>query len=106
MFGEQPDGVLYNLNVPDLPLNKIKGLRVARQGRTIYKDSVDVRNDPRGEEYIWMSGELIESSVIDDTDVSAIMQGYASITPIKYDLTDKEQLKLLNCIIEKLKFHF
>ncbi len=106
MFGEQPDGVLYNLNVPDLPVNEIKGLRVARQGRTIYKDSVDVRNDPRGNEYIWMSGELTDSDVIDDTDVSQVKQGYASITPIKYDLTDKEQLDYLNCIIEKIEFHF
>jgi 5'-nucleotidase len=106
MLKEQPDGVLYNLNVPDLPLGEIKGLRVTRQGRTMYKDSVDVRNDPRGNEYIWMSGELIESSVIDDTDVSVVNQGYASITPIKYDLTDKEQIDYLNCMIQKIKFHF
>lgn len=106
MFKEQPDGVLYNLNTPDMPLNKIKGLRVTRQGRTIYKDSVDVRSDPRGNEYIWMSGELIECSVIDDTDVSTVKQGYASITPIKYDLTDKEQLDRLNCMIERIEFHF
>jgi 5'-nucleotidase len=105
MFGEQPDGVLYNLNTPDLPLKEIKGLRVTRQGRTIYKDSVDVRSDPRGNEYIWMSGELIECDVIDDTDVSLVKQGYASITPIKYDLTDKEQLDNLNCIISKIEFH-
>lgn len=106
MFYEQPDGVLYNLNVPDLPMNSVKGLRVTRQGRTIYKDSVDVRNDPRGNEYIWMSGELIECSVIDDTDVSLVKQGYASITPVKYDLTDREQLEYLNCMIEKIEFHF
>lgn len=106
MFSEQPDGVLYNLNVPDLPLNEIKGLRVTTQGRTIYKDSVDVRNDPRGNEYIWMSGELLECSVIDNTDVSIVKQGYASITPIKYDLTDKEQFEHLNCIIGKIKFYF
>ncbi len=105
MFNEQPDGVLYNLNVPDLPLNEIKGLRVTKQGRTIYKDSVDVRSDPRGNEYIWMSGELDECDVIDDTDVSMVKQGYASITPIKYDLTDKEQLDSLECMIKRIEFH-
>lgn len=106
LFQAQPDGVLYNLNVPDAPLPEIKGLRVTRQGRTVYNDAVDVRSDPRGNEYIWMAGELADCSVIDDTDVSLVKQGYASITPIKYDLTDKEQLKSLNCMIDKIEFHF
>jgi 5'-nucleotidase len=106
LTGAQPDGVLYNLNVPDLPLNEIKGLRVTRQGRTIYKDAVDVRNDPRGNEYIWMAGEMVKFSEFDDTDVSLIKQGYASLTPLKYDLTDMEQMDSLGCIIDKMKFHF
>jgi 5'-nucleotidase len=106
LFESQPDGVLYNLNVPNLPISEIKGLRVTRQGRTVYEDAVDVRSDPRGNEYIWMAGELTDCKVIDDTDVSVLKQGYASLTPIKYDLTDNEQLQSLNCIIEKIEFHF
>ncbi len=102
----QPDGVLYNLNVPDLPLNEIKGVKITRQGRTIYEDAVDVRHDPRGNEYIWMAGELIKSSGSDDTDVCAVHTGYASLTPLKYDLTDNGQIQSLNCMIGKLKFHF
>lgn len=102
----QPDGVLYNLNVPDLPLRGIKGLKVTRQGRTVYEDAVDVRHDPRGNEYIWMAGEMVKSSELDDTDVSAVKQGYASLTPIKYDLTDRDQMQRLVCMIDKLKFHF
>lgn len=105
LFDSQPDGVLYNLNVPDAESKDIKGIRVTRQGRTVYNDAVEVRSDPRGNEYIWMAGELAECLVVDDTDVSAVTQGYASLTPVKYDLTDYEQLQRLNCIIEKSKFH-
>lgn len=106
LFDSQPDGVLYNLNVPDVSKRDLKGLRVTRQGRTVYKDAVEVRNDPRGNEYIWMAGELDECRVIDDTDVSAVKQGFASLTPVKYDLTDDEQLQRLGCIIGKTEFHF
>jgi 5'-nucleotidase len=102
----QPDGVLYNLNVPDLPTGELKGVKVTRQGRTIYEDSVDVRHDPRGNEYIWMAGELIKSCGSDDTDVCAVRDGYASLTPLKYDLTDNGQMQSLICMISKLKFHF
>jgi 5'-nucleotidase len=102
----QPDGVLYNLNVPDLPLSEIKGVSTTRQGRTVYKDAVDIRRDPRGNEYIWMTGELVQCCDIDDTDVSLVRQGYASITPIKYDLTNYDEIQNLKCMIGKLKFHF
>ena len=52
LFDEEPDDILYNLNVPDLPPEQIKGLRASRQGRTVYADAIEVRNDPRGNEYI------------------------------------------------------
>ena len=106
LFELDPDGVLYNLNVPDLPLSEIKGLKVARQGKTIYDNAVEIRNDPRGNEYIWMAGTLVNESIVEDTDVSLVGRGYASITPIKFDLTDTDKIKKLNCKIEKIKLHF
>lgn len=106
LFETIQKGILYNLNVPDLPLNDIKGLKVTRQGITVYEDLIEVRKDPRGNEYIWMAGTLNQDRVVDDTDVSALQQGFASITPIKYDLTDREEIKNLNCKIEKIKLHF
>ncbi|MGI5848582.1 MAG: 5'/3'-nucleotidase SurE [Christensenellales bacterium] len=105
LFDEKACGVLYNLNVPDLPLKEIKGLKVTCQGRTAYKDAAEVRKDPRGNEYIWMKGDLIEDQIEEDTDISFVKNGYASITPIKYDLTDRDRIKNLNCKIEKIKLH-
>lgn len=106
LMQSQPDGVLYNLNVPDLPYNEVKGMKATRQGRTIYEDAVDVRRDPRGNEYIWMAGELVKCSEAADNDVCVVEQGYASLTPLKYDLTDTNNMQSLDCIIGKLKFHF
>lgn len=106
LFEDTEKDILYNLNVPDLPLEQIKGICATRQGKTIYEDAVEVRKDPRGNQYIWMAGTLQKSDVVDDTDVSLVQRGYASITPVTYDLTAKESLQNLNCKIQKFKLHF
>jgi len=105
LLDNPPEGTLYNLNVPDLPLDQIKGIRATRQGKTEYDDAIEVRLDPRGNKYFWMAGKLAENNVIDDTDVSLVRQGYASVTPIKYDLTAKEEIPSLACKIGKIKLH-
>lgn len=105
LFDGLPNGTLYNLNVPDLAIEKIKGIRATRQGITVYEDAIEVRVDPRGNKYFWMAGKLVQSSVIDDTDVSLVMQGYASLTPLKYDLTAKDEISELSCKIDKIKLH-
>lgn len=101
----QPKGMLYNLNVPDLPLEEIKGIKATRQGKTIYEDAIEVRTDPRGNKYFWIAGKLTENTDIDDTDVSQVNQGYASLTPVKYDLTATDELENLSCKIEKIELH-
>ncbi len=105
VISEQPKDMLYNLNVPDLALEDIKGVKVTRQGKTVYEDAIEVRKDPRGNKYFWIAGKLIENNAIDDTDVSQVNQGYASLTPVKYDLTATDMLGNLSCKIEKIKLH-
>ena len=106
LLDDEPDGILYNVNVPDLPIDQIKGLCAARQGKSEYEDAVEVRSDPRGNDYYWMSGTLIKDQTVEDTDMSLVHRGYASITPIKYDLTHEERLKKLFCKIQKIKLHY
>jgi len=101
----EDEGVLYNLNVPDLPLPEIRGIRAARQGSLVYEDALDVRYDPRGHEYIWMAGRLLEDLTEEDTDASLMRRGYASIVPIRYDMTARDKLKTLACKIDQIKLH-
>ena len=105
LFDGPPCGMLYNLNVPDLPLEQIKGVKATRQGKTVYEDAIEVREDPKGKKYFWIAGRLKENTDIDDTDVSQVNQGYASLTPVKYDITAFEEIENLSCKIEKLKLH-
>jgi 5'-nucleotidase len=105
VFDCKPSGILYNLNVPDLPFEKIKGIRAVKQGKTMYTDVADVRSDPRGREYVWMSGEYVEEKSGDETDASAVSEGYAAITPILFNLTDEKRMPELICRMDKIKLH-
>lgn len=105
LFDERPAGVLYNLNVPDLPLEQIKGIKVVRQGGTLYVDDVDVRSDPRGREYVWIDSRFVEEKEDEDTDVGAVDAGYAAMTPLQFNLTDTRRMPDLICKIEKIKLH-
>lgn len=103
MFDGAYENVLYNLNVPDLPLDSIKGLKAAAQAHTVYDDSVELREDPRGNKYIWITGSMRQINPEDDTDAALLCAGYATITPIKHDFTARDKLQALECKIEKLK---
>ena len=106
LFDGDNERVLYNLNVPDLPLSKINGVKVSVQGRAAYDDEVELRDDPHGREYIWMKGTLREELAEEETDLAAVRAGYASLTPIKFDLTARDQIEALSCRIDQIKLHF
>jgi 5'-nucleotidase len=81
-----PDGTLLNVNVPCLPPEKIKGIKVARQGRARFQETFLERDDPRGRRYYWMDGDKVAHKET-DTDGAALKEAYISITPIQLDLT-------------------
>ncbi len=55
-----PDNTLLNVNVPNLPLEEMRGFRVARQGRARFQETFMKRADPRGKTYYWMDGAKVE----------------------------------------------
>lgn len=88
-----PEGTLLNVNVPALPREQIKGVRVTKMGRRLYRDQWDRRVDPRGREYYWLAGELAEVSNEQESDVAAAGAGYISVTPVQLDLTRYDQVQ-------------
>lgn len=84
--------VLLNVNVPNLPEEQIKGVQVTRVGKRMYKDELIVRTDPRGNKYYWIGGANPPIDRLEPgTDVTAVAEGYVSITPIHLDLTSMRQ---------------
>jgi 5'-nucleotidase len=88
-------GVLLNLNVPNLPLDQIKPLLMTHQGKRIYGDSVVEKKDPRGERYYWIGGQKLGFEPIPGSDLQAVHDQHVSITPVHMDLTEYKQLALL-----------
>ena len=93
-----------NINVPDLPIEKIKGIKITRQGKRTYKDVIVENIDPRGEKYFWIAGTPVVLCKDEDTDIYAVENGYVSITPLKMDLTDYEFINELNKFLTNKDF--
>jgi 5'-nucleotidase len=87
-----PSHSLLNLNVPDLPLNKIKGIQLARQGFRFYSGSILRRKDHRGKDYYWVGGQYQGFRKDKDTDCFMVDSGFASLTPLRLDSTDHQYL--------------
>jgi 5'-nucleotidase len=86
--GELPRLTLLSVNIPKLPLNEIKGIQVTRQGTREYRDMLVERIDPQGRPYYWIGGEIPAGDFNEiGTDISAIYNGYVSITPLHLDMT-------------------
>lgn len=83
-----PTGTLLNVNVPHVSAADFKGLRITRQGHSVWKDHYERRRDPQGREYFWLTGEFVSVNEVDDADDIAVANGWASITPIHYELTN------------------
>jgi len=83
-----PKKTLLNVNVPAIDSQEIKGIRVTEQGNVTYRDTFERREDPRGKIYYWMTGEILDPDTEIEKDHKAVTEGYVSVTPIHYRLTN------------------
>jgi len=86
--GHLPSHSLFNVNIPKISKEKFKGLRLCRQANARWEEEFDHRVDPRGKDYYWMVGAFANKDHGGGTDVDALEAGYASIVPVRFDLTD------------------
>lgn len=91
-----PAHTLLNVNIPKVDENSFKGMRICRQAYAKWEEEFDSRVDPRGQDYYWMTGKFINMDTGTETDVEALKNGYASIVPVKFDLTDQEMKSKLS----------
>lgn len=88
-----PRDTLLNVNVPNLPADRIPGIRFTRQGYRIYKNAIKETFDPVGRKHYWIGGGTPSWDRDPDTDSTAVLlDHHISITPIHLDLTNHEAL--------------
>lgn len=90
-----PPGILLNVNIPPVPEEKIKGIKVTKQGKSRWNDYFEKRVDPQHREYYWLTGTMDNFEDDEDSDIRAIQENYVSVTPIQFDLTAYDFLEKL-----------
>ena len=82
-----PPCKLLNVNIPAIPEDEIKGVKICRQGMGTWVEDFKEGLDPRGEKYYWLTGKFVNTDKGEDTDIWALSNGYVSIVPAGFDLT-------------------
>ncbi len=90
LLGQTP--WLLNVNIPNLPLHALRGIKLCRLGRRHAAERVITQVSPRGETMYWIGGAGAALDDSEGTDFHATAQGHVSVTPLKVDLTDHQNL--------------
>ncbi len=85
-----------NVNIPTIPLEQIKGMKICRQTQGHWIENFEGRYGSFNQEYVWMLGEFVnDDKNYSDSDQYMLDNNYVSITPIVVDQTDYETLNQL-----------
>ena len=91
-----PEGICLNVNVPEVPAEALKGVKICSQANGFWKEEFEKRKDPTGKDYYWLTG-FFHNREPDDggegTDEWALAHHYASVVPVNTDLTAHALLK-------------
>lgn len=97
-----PADQILNVNVPDLPLEQIKGIQVTRLGCRHPAEGVIVDQDPRGKRMYWIAPPSTGQDAGAGTDFAAVEAGFVSITPLQIDMTAYRHIAQLKEWVERL----
>jgi 5'-nucleotidase len=87
-------GSYLNVNFPKLSIGEIKGIKICRQAKGVWREEFEKRTDPQGVDYYWLTGEYVnEEPNADDTDESWLAKGYVTIVPQMLDMTNYVELE-------------
>ena len=99
--GTLRDDFLLNINIPNLSIKDIKGIKVARLAHKTHLDSVIKGNDGR-HDYYWLVRNKIKLDAETDSDIGILKKGYISVTPLHSNLFSRKPMKDLSAICDRL----
>ncbi len=92
-----PFGTCLNVNIPSIPTNESKGIKICRQTNGVWNEIFEERKHPFGTSYFWLTGSFQNHEPeAKDTDEWALKNNYVAIVPIKIDLTSYDALDIIN----------
>ncbi len=91
---------IININVPDIPYEQLKGIKVCHLGYRAAAAEVIKQQDPRGDHIYWIGPSGLPEYDSEGTDFHAVANGYVSITPIQTDMTAYNSINSLQNWLE------
>lgn len=82
-----PPHVCLNVNIPAVNGSEIKGIRLCRQAKGIWREMFEEEIDPGNNSYFWLKGEFELTENRQDTDIWALKNNYVSVVPVQIDMT-------------------
>jgi len=96
------NGTVLNVNIPDVPIDQLRGIRVTRLGTRHPSANAIKQQSPRGDTHYWIgpAGSINDNS--ENTDFFAVAENYVSVTPLTTDLTCFDSLPPVGDWLEQL----
>jgi len=96
-----PTNIFLNINIPNLPLAKIKGIKITQLASESHTDTVEEGFDGK-REYYWLMRQKVNTDADRKTDIWAIEQGNISVTPLHTNPVNKPLPSVLNSLCSNL----
>ncbi len=91
--GQFPPDTLLNINLPAIPGDQVKGVKVTSLGSRVFHEEIARMKDPWGREIYWIGGGHVTWSGGAESDFRAVRDGYISVTPLHVDMTNYNLLE-------------
>jgi 5'-nucleotidase len=89
-----PKETLLNINLPGIPADEVKGVKVTHLGSRVFHEEIAQMQDPWGKAIYWIGGGHVTWSGGTDSDFRATRDGYISVTPLHMDMTNYKLLEV------------
>lgn len=90
-----PPRCVVNVNYPARRMAETRGVRVCPQTTAVWKDDYVERLDPRGNRYWWLTGAIPPEQVNAGSDRALLDKGHVTVTPLRFDFTDRRHMDIL-----------
>ena len=98
-----PFDTILNVNVPDVPIDELKGFKSTRLGQRHRSEPVIETTDPRNKKIYWVGPPGAKQDAGEGTDFHAVTHNYVSVTPLQIDLTNHQQVAEVDSWLQEME---
>lgn len=96
-------GSLLNVNIPQLPADQIRGIKICHQANARWVEEYQRGEDPRGRPYYWLTGKFVNNEESPEADANALQAGYVTVVPSQHDLTHYRAYETLRSVEDRFQ---